>query len=187
MKRALPFILLCCALPAQAADLRSVTVDKVDGKYIMSSEVWFDASVEQMYATMLDWDLSTEFSSVIVESRNLDPDDEGRPQYYIRNEACVVLFCMSFERSGVIEHKPFEYIRSEVYPEKSDFHFSNESWTFREEDDGTVVTYDLEFKPKFFVPPVVGPWAIKRKLREGGGDAIQRIEAIAREQVIDAD
>ncbi|MEM8681802.1 MAG: SRPBCC family protein [Pseudomonadota bacterium] len=184
MKRLLLFSLLLTSA-ADAADLRSVSVEKDGGRYIMSSEVWFDASIEQVYAVLLDWDLSTEFSSVIVESRNLAPDDEGRPQYYSRTEACVVFFCMSAERSGVVEYERYAYIRSEVYPEQSDFHISDELWTFREEDGGTVVVYDLEFQPKFFVPPLIGPWMIKRKLREGGGDAIERIEAIAQDVVVD--
>ena len=184
MKRLLLISLLLVSA-AEAADLRSVDVDRTDGVYKMRSEVWFDASVPQMYAVMMNWDLSTEFSSVIVESRNLEPDAQGRPQFYNRTEACVWFFCMSAERKGVIEHEPFDFIRTEVYPEYSDFHVSDEHWTFREENGGTVVVYDLEFKPKFFVPPVVGPWMIKRKLKEGGADAIQRIEAIAQSTVVD--
>ncbi|MEM6511757.1 MAG: SRPBCC family protein [Pseudomonadota bacterium] len=183
MKRLLLFSLLLVSA-ADAADLRSVSVVKEGPVYVMSSEVWFDASIEQVYAVMLDWDLSTEFSSVIVESRNLEPDDQGRPQYYSRTEACVLFFCMSAERSGVVEYERYDFIRSTVYPDKSDFHVSDERWTFREEDGGTVVVYDLAFHPKFFVPPVIGPWAIKRQLRKGGGDAIQRIEAIAQATVI---
>lgn len=186
MRWTVPLILLWLS-GADAAELRSVSVDRIDGRYIMNSVVWFDVSREQIYATMLNWDLSTEFSSVVVESRNLEPDAEGRPQFYVRNEACVAFFCMSFERNGVVEHRPYREIRSRVYPERSDFHVSNERWTFREEDGGTIVVYDLEFEPKFFVPPVIGPYMIKRKMKSGGEDAIQRIEAVARRQVVDAD
>jgi hypothetical protein len=180
-------LFLLAANSAPAAELRKVSVDKIDGRYILHSEAWFDASIEQIYHTLLNWDLSTEFSSVVVESRNLDPDEEGRPQYYVRNEACVLFFCMSFEREGVIEHTPFDVIRSHVYPDKSDFYFSDETWSFREEGSGTVVVYDLEFKPKFFVPPMIGPYIIKRKLKNDSGDAINRIEAIAQRQVVSAD
>jgi hypothetical protein len=35
-------------------------------------------------------------------------------------------------------------------------------------------------QPKFWVPPGIGPYVIKRKLKSDGGDAIDRIEAIAR-------
>ena len=33
--------------------------------------------------------------------------------------------------------------------------------------------------PDFFVPPVIGPWYLKRTLRRGGGEAIDRIERLA--------
>lgn len=178
---------LLAAGSAQAAELRSVSVDKTDGRYVLRSEAWFDASVRQIYQTLLDWDLSTEFSSVVAESRNLEPDDQGRPRFYVRNEACLMFYCVSFEREGVIEHTPFEEIRTRVDPGKSDFYFSNETWSFREEGAGTLVVYDLEFKPKFFVPPMIGPYMIKRKLKNSSGDAIDRIEAIAQRQVVDGE
>jgi hypothetical protein len=36
-------------------------------------------------------------------------------------------------------------------------------------------------EPDFWIPPGIGPYLIKRKFRNNGGDAIDRIEAIARE------
>jgi hypothetical protein len=166
---------------AGAATLRDVTVDGVYGVYIMRSEVWFDASIEQIFGVFLDWDLSTQFSSVIVESRNVAPDAQGRRGYYSRNRACLWFYCRSFERNGFVEHAPLEFIEARADPERSDFHISNERWEFRAEDRGTVVIYDLEVKPKFFVPPLIGPIIMKRKLRKGGAEAIDRIEAIAQQ------
>jgi len=179
-------LVLSAPLPALSADLLSVEVDKVDGAYVMRSEVLFEVGIEAIFETMLDWDLSTEFSSVVVESRNLPLDDRGRPGYYTRNEACVAFYCRSFERYGVVEHERYRYIKATVIPEKSDFYYSDERWTFEETDDGTIVTYDLLFEPKFFVPPLIGPYMLKRKMKSGAGDAIDRIEAIARREFVDA-
>ena len=53
-----------------AADMRSVDVDYKDGFYTMESTVWFDASVDQVFEVFRQWDLSTEFSSAIVEARD---------------------------------------------------------------------------------------------------------------------
>jgi len=44
-----------------------------------------------------------------------------------------------------------------------------------------VVAYRLTMEPAFWVPPAIGPYLIKRKLRNDGGDAINRIEEIARQ------
>ena len=174
-------LLLLAPFCSYAADLRSVFVDKIDDRYVMRSVAWFDAEIEYLYDVLLDWDLSTEFSSVVVESRNLEPDGQGRPQYYTRNEACVAFFCKSMVREGVVEFERYEFIKASVIPDKSDFHYSNERWTFHEEGEGTVVVYDIEFSPKFFVPPLIGPYMIKRKLKSGAGDALDRIEVIAQE------
>ena len=174
-------LLACGALTAGAAEMRSVEVERVDGRYIMRSEVRFAASVEAVYSVFANYDLSTEFSGAIVESRNIDAVEGGQPGFYIRNRGCVLFFCTSFERYGYVEREPYRIIRARVDPARSDFYLSNESWQFKSDGDGTVVTYDLEFEPKFWVPPVIGPYVIKRKLRDDGGDAVARIESMARE------
>lgn len=164
---------------ATAAEMRSVNVDYADGRYTMKSEVWFDATVQQVYDVFRQWDLSTQFSSTIVESADVEPDEEGRPQFYIRHKGCVWFFCLTFERRGYVESEPNEVLRAYTNPETSDFLLSNETWTFAAENGGTVVSYHLLMKPKFWVPPGIGPYIIKHKLRNDGGDALDRIEVIA--------
>lgn len=178
MTRAL-LALLLLPVASFAADLRSVDVDYDDGRYTMASVVWFDATVDQVYEVFRSWDLSPQFSSTIVEAYDIDPDDSGKPGFYIRHQGCVLFFCRSFERKGHVEMEPTSVLRAFANPATSDFHLSNETWTFAPEDGGTVVTYRLLMKPKFWVPPGIGPWMIKRKLKNGGGDAVDRIEVIA--------
>lgn len=168
-------------LSAGAAEMRSVEVDRLEDRYVMRSEVRFAASVEAVYSVFADYDLSTQFSGAIVESRNVAPNEDGQPGFYVRNRGCVLFFCKSFERYGTVELEPYKIIRASIDPERSDFHLSNESWRFERDGTGTVVTYNLEFEPKFWVPPVIGPYVIKRKLRDDGGTAVDRIEAIAQE------
>jgi len=163
----------------QAAEMLGIQVDYEQGIYTMNSEVWFDATVEQVYEVFRYWDNSTKFSTAIVESRDVEPDAEGRPQFYVRNRGCVLFFCTSFERHGYVEAELNKVIFAFVDPETSDFHLSNESWRFEERNGGTVVSYGLEMKPKFWIPPGIGPYLIKRKLRNSGSDAIDRIELIA--------
>ena len=110
----------------------------------------------------------------------MPPDEQGRPQFYVLNRGCVLFFCKSFERQGYVESELNVVIFAFVDPEKSDFQFSNESWRFLERDGGTVVIYDLEMQPKFWIPPGIGPYLIKRKLRNNGGSAVDRIEALAK-------
>jgi hypothetical protein len=185
--RALFLILAVLPAFASAATLREVTVDHVDGIYVMRSEAWFDVGIEKIFGLLLDWDESTKFSSVIVESRNLAPAADGRGRFYSRNQGCLWFFCKSFERYGYVEHEPLKYIEATIDPEKSDFEVSDERWEFHEEASGTVVIYAFRMKPKFFIPPLIGPAILKRKLKNGGVNAIDRIEALARDYTPDDD
>jgi hypothetical protein len=41
--------------------------------------------------------------------------------------------------------------------------------------------YKIEMEPDFWVPPIIGPWAIKRELSHGGPRVVRRIENLARQ------
>lgn len=163
----------------RAAEILSISVDSEDGTYTMNSTAWFDAPIEQVFEVYRYWHYSTQFSSAIVEARDMEPDELGRAQFYIRNRGCVLFFCQSFERQGYIEFVLDKELRAFADPETSDFHLSNESWRFAVRDGGTVVIYDLTMKPKFWIPPAIGPFLIKRKLKNNGSEAVDRIELIA--------
>ena len=172
-------LLALFAAPANAAELREITVDHEKGVYTMNSVVWFDAPIEDMYEVFRRWDYSKDFSSAIVESKDLEPDEEGRPQFFTRLKGCILFFCMDFVRQGYAELEPLKSLKAYSDPELSDFNLANEIWTFTEENGGTVVVYDLEMDPKFWVPPAIGPYVIKRKLSKDGTRALGRIEKIA--------
>lgn len=178
--------LVLCIDICSAAELRSIQVDHTRGRYTVLSEVWFDAPVENVFAVFRRWDLSTKFSSVIVESRDIAADEFGRPQYYVRNEGCLLFFCKSFVRQGYVELQVNEALKAVANPEISDFKLSEETWRFAAENGGTVVYYNLQMEPDFWIPPVIGPYVIKRKFSKNGGAAIDRIEALAQDVVVSA-
>jgi hypothetical protein len=157
----------------------SIEVDYVDGRYSMESVMWFDAGVDETYAVFSDFDLSTEFSGAIVEARNLEPDAQGRPGYYIRNRACILFFCKSVVRQGHVESRDKRLLQAFTDASRSDFRFCEESWEFVEENGGTRVRYTLLMEPDFWIPPGIGPYMIKRKLKSDGSEALGRIEALA--------
>lgn len=173
---------LVLAVPAFAADLRDVRVERDGELYQMRSEVYFAVDRVVLYEVFRDWNLSPQFSSWIVEARNLEPDDTGQPGFYIRNHGCMLFICKTLVREGYVDGRPHEVIRASADAERSDFSVSNETWRFESEGDGTLVVYELDMAPKFWVPPVIGPWVIKRKLRNDGRDALDRIERIAQER-----
>lgn len=167
------------SLAAGAADLREIEVEREEARYQLRSEAWIDASQDDLYRVLTDYDLFEQFSSAFVETHNVDPDEKGRPRFYTRMEGCVLFWCQSFERRGHLKLEPPEKIVAVVDPEQSDFNYSRESWQLEPEGDGTLLIYNFEMEPAFWVPPVIGPYMIKRTLRADGRDALDRIEALA--------
>lgn len=164
---------------ANAADLRFIEVTRDGDLYRLKSISWFDADTKPLYGVLTDYELFKKFTGAIVESRNLEPDEDGRPEYYTRMEGCVLVFCKSFIRTGYLKLDPEKEIEAISDPERSDFKKSRERWEFIPEAGGTVVIYEFEMVPAFWVPPVIGPFYIKRALMSGGSRAVDRIEALA--------
>jgi hypothetical protein len=171
------FILLHAAVAA-SADLRFIEVNRDDDLYTLRSVSWFSADPDSLYNVLTDYDQFLKFSSAIVESRNLSPDDKGRPDY-TRMEGCLLFWCQSFVRIGHLNLKPAFEITAITDPERSNFKRARERWQLRAEDGGTLLIYEFEMIPDFWVPPVLGPFYIKRALKSGGANAVNRIEAIA--------
>lgn len=164
---------------ANAAELQDVSVDRVDKRYVLRSETLFAVVPEDLYGVLTDYDVFNKFSSAISESRNLEPDEDGKPQFYNRMQGCVLLFCVSFERYGHLVLTPLTEIVAIVDPEKSDFKYGVERWQLIEDGEKTLLIYEFEIEPDFWVPPVIGPFYIRRVLRAGAINAVDRIEAIA--------
>lgn len=170
-----------CLLPVAAgsADLRQVSVGRDSNRYSLVSETWFAAPKEDLYQVLTDYDGFERFTSAFVEARNVEPDNLGRPRFYTRMQGCVLFWCRSFIRRGHLELTPSTEIVSITNPEESDFEFARERWRLFDEGDGTLIIYEFEMEPSFWVPPVIGPYMIRRTLKSGGGNAVNRIEALA--------
>jgi len=172
-------VVLLLAEWLSAAEIRFIEVEREDDLYHLKSITWFGAKPEALYNVLKDYEQFSKFTSAIVESRNMDSDEDGRPQYFTRMEGCVLLWCKSFVRVGHLTLRPTAEIVANAHPEESDFKSSRERWQLIPEGDGTLLVYEFEMVPDFWVPPVVGPFYIKRALKSGGETAADRIEALA--------
>lgn len=177
--RLLLFLLVLPAQQSVTADLREIAVERVDERYHLSSEAWFAAGREDLYRVLTDYDLFVQFSSAFVETRNVPDDDNGRPRFFTRMQGCILFFCKTVVRQGHLLLKPHAEIVAVASPEQSDFRYSRERWRLERSGNGTLLRYDFEMEPAFWVPPLIGPFVIKRKLKADGAEAIDRIEALA--------
>jgi hypothetical protein len=168
---------------AAAATIDELDVTRQRGRYSLEANARLDATPESIYAVLTDFDDNaySRISRVYKESRYLEPAADGTPVVYTRMEGCLLWHCMTLERTERLETDAPRWIKSTALPEGSNFKHSTSEWVLEPHGDGTVMSYRLEMEPDFFVPPVIGPWYLKRTLSQGGLRAVTRIERLARE------
>ena len=164
---------------AWAATMLSLDVDKHEARYSLVADTFMVAPADAIYAVLIDYDNMNRISSVYKEFGYLEPAADGTPIVYTRMEGCAFVYCKSMRRVERLEMAPPYYIRTVTLPEQSDFKYAISEWTLEPEGEGTNVTYKLELEPDFWVPPLLGPWLLKRTLLNGGSRAIERIERLA--------
>jgi len=166
---------------AQSATLDALEIKRDDGRYELYADTFLEATPADIYAVLLEYDDDAfqRISSVYKESRYLDPAPDGTPIVYTLMEGCIMFYCLSMRRTEKLEKSANKYIRTETIPEESDFKYSRSEWTFTPEGSGTRMNYTLIMEPDFWVPPIVGPFVLKRILKSGGARVISRIERMA--------
>jgi len=164
-----------------AATLESVVVTYDSGRYALEADAFMDAPRESIFVVLTDYDRIGRISSAYKEYGFMDPAPDGTPVVFTRMEGCVLIFCRSLRRVERLESDAPGFIRTVALPEQSDFRYSVSQWWLEPEANGTRITYSLEMEPDFWVPPIIGPWILQRRLKSGGAAAVDRIERLAQE------
>ncbi|WP_405225941.1 SRPBCC family protein [Lentisalinibacter sediminis] len=167
------------ALPARGADLLDVSVEKEGERYTMASRTYFEAPPEAVFRVLSDYDRFERISSIFEDVRFIAPASDGTPRAFTLMKGCVLFFCKTIERIEELHFTPHSRIVAEVEPEHSDFAYGRTEWQFIPSGSGTEVHYRMEMEPGFWVPPLIGPYMMKRSFRSDAVEALNRIEALA--------
>ena len=173
---------LLLALPAitlSAAEFSSLELVRDGDDYRVLADVFIEAPAEGVFEVLTDYEGFPRLSSVFREGRVVEPIEDGRGVVYLHMKGCVLFFCREVEIVVFLEIEPYRRILAIVDPERSDLHYGRASWTLAPEEGGTLVTYELDMRPQFWIPPVIGPLIIKAALRYRGLRAARRLEALA--------
>ena len=166
---------------AAGAEIERLEVKRDDGRVFVTADMVIAAPRALVFSALSDYERFAELSTRYRESRFIEPAPDGTPRIYTEVEGCVLFFCRTVVRHSLLELSADEKIVALAEPELSDVEYGREEWLLESVDAGTRVRYRHEMDPDFWVPPVIGVWAIRRMLRRDALKAAQRIEALALE------
>lgn len=163
-------------LPAAgAADIEEVAVARDGERYAVAMTVVLAASAGSVYAAMTDFQELHRINPNILLA---ETDADGRLHTIV--ELCVAFFCREVEQWQIVATDAPNRLRMTVLPERSDLRHGEAEWTFAAlTPDTSRMRFRAEIEPDFWVPPVIGPWIIQRKLQEQATVTARGLERVA--------
>jgi len=180
----------CCLQPVAALDDLSVEVTRDAGRYFIRAEGTVAASRPRVHALLTDYDRLTRLHETILVSRTLEPSASSAARVHIETRTCVLVFCFDVAQRTVYESRGQSEIAARVEPQHSDLAFGWYYWRLEAlPGGGTRIAFRAAVEPSFWIPPVIGPWVLKRELRvlfTGIAENLERLAAEGREPHPDA-
>ncbi len=164
---------------AAAATIEVLETTHDRGRYTVSFEVVLAADRDKVWRIMTDYKQLPRVSKTIVESRVLKQEDSHHHRVGLTLQGCLLFFCKTIKRVLNIEARPQQEILMTEDPAHSDFRYAVERWRMAAEGSGTRLNYSAELEPNFFIPPLIGPVAVKYFLRQEIRITALEVEALA--------
>jgi hypothetical protein len=162
-----------------AAEVRRVEVTYHRGEYHVEIDAVLNAPAAAVYAVLTDYGRWAEINDLIKES--VVEEDAGPTTKLVRtvSEGCVLRFCRRVEQVQWMRTAPQWRITAEVLPERSDLRSGWARTRLIEHSGQTFFHYEMALVPDFWVPPLIGPMIVRRKLRQQAIETAASVEAAA--------
>lgn len=165
---------------AWGAEVRSIEVSEHDGRYTVSFEARVDVPADRALHLMLAPDFWPQLTPVITDAKVLARDASGPRRVQVTFHDCVLIFCKTLRKTEDVTVGRDGRIESLAIPAESDFSYAREDWQIVAEGGGTRIRYRSEMVPGFFVPPLIGPYILKSRMRAQLIQTAANLEKLAR-------
>ncbi len=192
-QRAWPALALMCLMPqAHAARVVSVRVRRSGAHFLLRMRITLDAAPAAVFQALEDYAALPRYEPDVRSLRTEPMRERDRVRLFMTLHACVLFFCKTMRQEQIMTATATGnggVVRSELVPQGSDFRQGHGLWRVApcaSGDPASCLSVRIEVVPSFWVPPVIGPWLIREKLREQAHRASIGLEQLARRQVLRA-
>lgn len=165
---------------ARAGEIEAAQVSHEAGRYSLDLTMYINSDPDAVYALVTDYDALEQISPTIVDSRLLEPPDSGGKRRRIVTETCIWFFCFKATMMEDVIETPDHTIRTTIVPALSDYRFGKSIWQVSAANNGTRIHFQTTLEPDFWVPPLIGTWILKQKMRKEAQRTILQVEQLTR-------
>ena len=150
--------------------------------YRLSITARVDAPLAVVYQSVTDFTNLSAINPSIEESQVLASEDARRQRVRSVIKVCILVFCKRVEQVQDVNLIDSRTLEATMVPGAGDFRGGLARWEFTPDGDGTVLHFTEVFEPDFWVPPVIGPWLIEKKLVNEVAETAMYIELTVAER-----
>lgn len=182
---ALPAVLLI-ACPAGAAEIISLQITNNKGEYRVEALMTLDAPPSEVRYVITDYNNLTRITGAVQKSQLLESPAESVRVVHTRSKVCFLFFCQEMDMIERIDENADGkgLIRAEALPDYSDVEYAVTTWRIEPHEKGTFLRWNTTLRPKFWLPPLIGPAIMKSSLRGQAQKTARGIEKLAREWAV---
>ncbi len=162
-----------------AAQINDITVTNSDDAYMIEFDAFIDAPASQVFKVIGDFTRMGKISPDII-AVSVDAAPTGRGER-VRStiESCVLFLCRQIVQVEDVLAFDGNTIIAVIVPGAGDFKSGSTLWRLTNEGPRTRLRYEATRVADFWIPPLIGPWAVKRTMREQLELSIMAIERLA--------
>ena len=176
-------LLLCLHVPlARAAELAEIQVSDQEGLYSINLTMQMQAPAQYVRRVLTDYEHIYRLDPAIVDSEILPSPEDGIVRVRTRISECIGVFCVKIDRVEDVRELENGDLQATIVPPLSNFKNGQARWEISGLKDRTRVVYQAQMEPDFFIPPLIGSYFVKKKLKDNVLTSMARIECIARIQ-----
>lgn len=168
----------------RAVEVLEAGVERTADGYKVGFSVRLSGTVAGLRRLVTDYARFSELSPTVRSSRVIQRTGRDAARVELKLRPCVfVVLCRTVVKvSDASVDSSGQRLVFVAVPALSDFHEARETVTFEDDSSNGIplvrFTYSAVLKPKFFVPPVIGPWLVRNHIIKDLVTTSERAERI---------
>lgn len=171
---------------AHAAQVVGVQVRRDDGRFVIGMRIAIDAPAPAVFRALQDYSAMMRYNPDLRAVRVRPTGVPGRVRLFTTIHTCVLVFCKTMHQEQIMTATADAgggVLDAQLLPHGGAFKAGSGRWSVRacqSAPSTTCLDVRIELVPAFWVPPVIGPWVLRRKMTEEALRTSAGLELMAR-------
>lgn len=152
-------------------------IEYFNGRILVDYRVNLDVSISTLKHTLEDFENFSKLSPLIVKSQIKHNGKDKVIEQVLR--PCVLGICYSLKKHQKIHPGENGTTVATIIPQAGHFDSGFERWSVETFNDQTVLNYQADLTPGFFIPPIIGPILLRKFIHKELSDVAHKLSNLS--------